>query len=215
MNKEHNVSIIKFKTIFHHAGGAIIDRETFFYPAANFQYFKKINNDFYGIPELKSIDKFNKKILFQYMKYNEDLQKYFRKAEEFNSNLWLMKGLKLQTFYNLMCDYILKLATTLYYRNFYKFEAQGAPLVALNVLELYLDIDDSEAVDFTFDHAFSIALNLEQNMKKDFLKILDEEYPTFDPAKVVKGEESKNTHENPKDNKVLDSKQAKRKGQPN
>ena len=51
-------------------------------------------------------------------------------------------------------------------------------------------------------------------MKADFLKILDEEYPTFDPSQVVKNKDAKPIHEDPKDNPILESKEAKTKGQP-
>ena len=138
MQKEHNVSIIKFKTIPHGE-----NRQIFFYPAI------KIYNKF-EMPEpynkqeyARNSDHHNKKTLFQYMKYNEDLKKYFDKAEEFNSQLWLKKGQKLKSFYNLMCDYILTLTTNLYYKEWYKFESDNT-----QPLEFYLSETTSEALIF-------------------------------------------------------------------
>ena len=87
----------------------------------------------------------------------------------------------MKSFLNILCDFLLKVACDLYYKGLYLWTAD-----ANRITSILTDTNISAGADFSFDRAFSYAVSLESNIRTQFEKMLELEYPTIDPSSIIK-----------------------------
>lgn len=164
----------------------------FIFPAE--KYFRVVLRNYNGIQyamaTLRNFDKLNIDVMFDYLKYDEELRKYQLILKAFDSSTQKFKMYRLKAFYKNLSAFILSLTTDLYYSKCHLFDYAVEVPAGNNQFNVLFG-EGSRGYDFSFDEAFGHALELEKVIRNHFRKMFDYEFPEIKFENVVSGKKEK------------------------